>query len=85
MGASRSIGVTTARIFSQAGATSLMLTVTTHSLALPKTKKDETAIPSSSLKVTVLATDIANLSSEKLVTDNIAYSYRRLDLGGQEV
>lgn len=80
-GASRNIGAATAKAFAQAGATGLILTATSKSAALLETKKEvEAAATSPDLKVTVLAADIAEPSSAKLIADTISSSYGRLDL-----
>lgn len=80
-GASRNIGAATAKAFAQAGATGLILTATTNSSTLQETKKEvEAAASSPDLRVTVLAADIGDPSSAKLVADTIASSYGRLDL-----
>ena len=81
MGASRNIGAATAKAFAQAGATGLILTGTTDSPLLRDTKKEvEAAASFPDIKVTVLAADIGDPSSAKLVADTIESSYGRLDL-----
>jgi len=81
VGASRNIGAATALAFAQAGATGLILTASTASSALNETKKKvEAAGSSPDLKVTVLAADIGDPTSAKLVSDTITSSYGRLDL-----
>lgn len=81
IGASRNIGASTAKAFAQAGATGLILTATTDSSALHETKKEvEAAGSSPDLKVTVVAADLADPSSAKLVADTVESSYGRLDV-----
>lgn len=81
IGGSRNIGAATALAFAQAGATGLILTASTNSSTLNETKKKvEAAASSPDLKVTVLAADIGDPTSAKLVSDTIASSHGRLDL-----
>ncbi|KAI9707012.1 MAG: putative secondary metabolism biosynthetic enzyme [Bogoriella megaspora] len=82
VGASRNIGAATAKAFAQAGATGLILTGTTKSTDLLETEKEvKAAGTSKDLKVTVLAADLADVSSGKLIADAITSSHGgRLDL-----
>lgn len=81
IGGSRNIGAATALAFAQAGASGLVLTASTNSLMLNETKKKvEAAASSPDLKVTVLAADIGDPTSAKLISDTIGSSYGRLDL-----
>ena len=81
IGASRNIGAATAKAFAQAGATGLILTGTSDSPILHDTKKEvEAAASIPDVKVTVLAADVGDPSSAKLVAETIESSYGRLDL-----
>ncbi|KAL9079174.1 MAG: hypothetical protein Q9157_001925 [Trypethelium eluteriae] len=81
-GASRNIGAATAKAFARAGATGLILTATSKSATLLETTKEvEAAGTSPNLKVTVLAANVADFSSAKLIANAVSSSHNnRLDL-----